>query len=209
MINTKKQALAIVGGLSKPSKMPGFAYGLPAWECKTGGKLAQVIGSICYNCYARKGSYTMYPAVKQAQYKRLKSLDDIRWTSAMVKLITGQEFFRWHDAGDLQGLWHLEKIVTVAKKTPDTNHWLPTKEKKIINDFLKSGKTFPNNLTVRLSMPMVDMAPRGNFPYTSTVYSKDGHAYGYKCPAYQQGGECRDCRACWNKGITNVSYSQH
>ena len=34
------EALKIVGGLSKPSKMPGWAYGLPAAECKTGSKLA-------------------------------------------------------------------------------------------------------------------------------------------------------------------------
>ena len=33
------EALQIVGGLSKPSKMPGWSYGLPASECKTGKKL--------------------------------------------------------------------------------------------------------------------------------------------------------------------------
>ena len=33
---TTKEALQLVGGLSKPSKMPGWAYGLPAKECKTG-----------------------------------------------------------------------------------------------------------------------------------------------------------------------------
>ncbi len=32
----------ITGGLSKPSKMPGYAYNLPAIHCKTGSKLAQV-----------------------------------------------------------------------------------------------------------------------------------------------------------------------
>ena len=35
----------ITGSLSKPSKMPGHAYGLPAQECKTGSKLAKVEGS--------------------------------------------------------------------------------------------------------------------------------------------------------------------
>ena len=40
------QAFKLVGGLSRPSKMPGFAYGLPAKECKTGSKLQkQVKGS--------------------------------------------------------------------------------------------------------------------------------------------------------------------
>jgi hypothetical protein len=33
---TTKEALQLVGGLSKPSKMPGWAYGIPAKECKTG-----------------------------------------------------------------------------------------------------------------------------------------------------------------------------
>jgi hypothetical protein len=31
-----QEALKLVGGLSKPSKMPGWAYGIPAKECKTG-----------------------------------------------------------------------------------------------------------------------------------------------------------------------------
>ena len=33
----------ITGSLSKPSKMPGYAYGLPAKECKTGKKLPTVL----------------------------------------------------------------------------------------------------------------------------------------------------------------------
>jgi hypothetical protein len=49
------EALKLVGGLSKPSKMPGWAYGIPAKECKTGKKLQNIEGSTCYNCYALKG----------------------------------------------------------------------------------------------------------------------------------------------------------
>ena len=41
------QAWVLVGGLSKPSKMPGWSIGLPAKECKTGGKLQKVPGSVC------------------------------------------------------------------------------------------------------------------------------------------------------------------
>jgi hypothetical protein len=37
------EALKIVGGLSKPSKMPGWAYGIPAAECKTGQNTGQRI----------------------------------------------------------------------------------------------------------------------------------------------------------------------
>ena len=50
-----EEALKIIGGsLSKPSKMPGWSIGLPAKECKTGGKLQKVPGSVCYDCYALK-----------------------------------------------------------------------------------------------------------------------------------------------------------
>ena len=55
----------ITGGLSKPSKMPGYAYNLPATECKIGSKLVKVPGSVCHGCYALKGRYR-FPNVKDA-----------------------------------------------------------------------------------------------------------------------------------------------
>ena len=64
-----EKAKEITGSLSKPSKMPGHAYGLPAKECKTGGKLQNVKGSTCYGCYALKGCY-VFKVVQDAQYKR-------------------------------------------------------------------------------------------------------------------------------------------
>lgn len=209
MIKTKKEALAIVGGLSKPSKMPGYSLGLPAWECKTGSKLRDVPGSVCSSCYAMKGSYTMYKAVKPAQYRRLEALNDIRWVPAMVKLLENQDVFRWHDAGDIQNLLHLENIVRVVKATPGTRHWLPTKEKKIVRDFLRKHNSFPSNLVVRVSGAMVNGKPLKSFPHTSTVHNSQGQAYGHSCPAPNQSGECRNCRACWSHDVANVSYHQH
>ena len=52
-MNTK-EAWALVGGLSKPSKMPGWSIGIPAKECKTGAKLRLVKNSVCEGCYALK-----------------------------------------------------------------------------------------------------------------------------------------------------------
>ena len=52
----KKEAKEITGGLSKPSKMPGPAYNLPAQACITGAKLVQIPGSVCEGCYALKGT---------------------------------------------------------------------------------------------------------------------------------------------------------
>ena len=79
------QALKIIGGLSRPSKMPGWSYGLPAKECKTGSKLRKVKDSVCYNCYALKGCY-VFKVVQAAQYRRLDSIKNPGWVSAMVIL---------------------------------------------------------------------------------------------------------------------------
>ena len=119
----------ITGSLSKPSKMPGFAYGIPAKECQTGAKLREVKGSTCFNCYALKGCY-VFPNVQAAQYKRLEATRKPLWVKAMAAQILRHKskFFRWHDSGDIQSLKHLAKIFAVARLTPDVNHWLPTRE---------------------------------------------------------------------------------
>ena len=70
----------ITGGLSKPSKMPGYAYNLPAIHCKTGSKLVDVKGSVCEGCYALKGCY-VFAVVQAAQYKRLDSLKQPGWVA--------------------------------------------------------------------------------------------------------------------------------
>lgn len=51
-IKTLKRALDIVGGFSKPDKMPCYCYNIPASRCKMGSKLNTVPGSVCYGCYA-------------------------------------------------------------------------------------------------------------------------------------------------------------
>jgi hypothetical protein len=205
----KKDAIAIAHTLGNPSKMPGKSYGIPAAECKTGSKLRKVPGSVCSKCYACKGHYS-YSTVSTAQYKRLNAIDNPQWVSAMVHLIKNESWFRWHDSGDIQSIDHLAKILMVAALTPNTNHWLPTKEKKMITDYLNNGGTIPANVTIRVSGAMIDgKAPNvPNGICTSTVH-KNNEAIGQSCIAPDQGGECKDCRACWDRNIKNVSYHVH
>ena len=99
----KKEAKEITGGLSKPSKMPGPAYNLPAAACQTGAKLALVPGTVCHGCYAMKGRYR-FSNVKTALARRLEALGHPDWIKAMTVLIKGEKFFRWHDSGDLQSV---------------------------------------------------------------------------------------------------------
>ena len=125
-----KEALKIIGGsLSKPSKMPGWSIGLPAKECKTGGKLQKVPGSVCFDCYALKGCY-VFKVVQDAQYRRLAAIKDPQWVTAMAHLINSKkpDVFRWHDSGDVQDLDHLQKIYEVCRATPSKRHWMPTRE---------------------------------------------------------------------------------
>ena len=196
------EALNLVGGLSKPSKMPGFAYGIPAKECKTGAKLQQVKGSTCYNCYALKGCY-VFPVVQAAQYKRLDSIKHPAWVKAMAMLINSKKtkFFRWHDSGDVQSVKHLAKIFEVCRRSPDVQHWMPTRE-AWVKPYLSRA---PKNLVIRFSMPMVDQEAAESWPYTSTVVSGPGRT----CPAPEQDNACGSCRACWDPSVRNVAYGKH
>ena len=201
----------IVGGLSSPSKMPCFSFSTPARLCKVGGKLRKLVGSVCSKCYAMKGFYA-YANVKSCLQNRYDNLYHPDWVQSMVKLIGGVEgsgHFRWFDSGDLDSLKNLKNIVKVAIALPHIKFWLPTKEYKIVSEFLKEDK-FPDNLNVRLSGYMID----GTIPTAfarkhkltmSTVVSSNN----FNCPAKNQNNYCLNCRNCWNKEVEVVSYPKH
>jgi hypothetical protein len=195
-----KEAAAITGSMTRTSKMPGLSYSLPAWECKTGSKLRKIKNSVCSACYALKGNYTRYKAIKAAQYVRLASLNNELWTAAIVTQIKRQKYFRWHDAGDVQDVQHLNKIYEVCRLTPGTKHWMPTRE-AWIKDHLEAK---PDNLVIRFSAPMIDQAAPASWPNSSEVVTE-----GATCPAPQQGNSCGDCRNCWNPEIKTIKYGKH
>ena len=194
-----KEAIKITDSFTKTSKMPGLSYSLPAWECKTGSKLRKIKNSVCSMCYALKGNYTRYKAIKAAQYRRLDATKDPRWVDAMAAVIKRQKCFRWHDAGDVQDQQHLNKIYEVCRLTPDTRHWLPTRE-AWIKDHLASK---PDNLVIRFSPPMMDQR-NDTWPNSSMVVKT-----GATCPAPNQGGKCGSCRQCWDGDVKVVSYGKH
>ena len=208
-MKTIKDAEVIAGSLSKPSKMPGYAYGIPAKHCNIGSKLVKIPNSVCSKCYALKGRY-VFPNVKAAQERRYQSLTHPDWVDALILMIqkTKTEYFRWHDSGDIQGVWHLNNLVKIAKQLPDVKFWLPTREKGFVSQWLLLNKTFPTNLVVRVSGAMIDgPAPKG-FAHTSTVSSHKNGVVGL-CPAPQNACECGTCRRCWEHAVGNVCYTKH
>ena len=198
----KKEANQIVGGLSAPGKMPCPSINLPATACVTGSKFARVAGTTCHGCYALKGRYN-FKYTKIAMARRLAALQDSRWVRAMVTLMEGRKYFRWHDSGDIQSSWHLSRILEVCKQTPDTKHWLPTREARLLA--LMDPDVIPKNLVIRLSATKVNGAASKSWPWTSTVTDRKDKT----CPAPDQGGKCKSCRQCWTRSIKNVMYAKH
>ena len=208
---TIKQAEAIVGGLSKTSKMPTDSISLPASLCKTGSKLRQVPGSVCSKCYACKGAYS-WGNVQAALETRHKALQNPAWIDAMVVLMKSKKrikssgLFRWHDSGDIQSLEHLESIIAVCKATPEIKHWIPTKEKGILREYLRKHGAFPSNVVIRLSGAMIDGPMPRDAEHTSTVTTDPAKA---TCRAFENNGQCGTCRQCWDSNVKNVVYLAH
>lgn len=209
---TKSDLQRYVGGLSNPSKMPGYGYSLPAQECVTGAKLRPVEGTVCHDCYALKNRF-LFPKVRGAMYRRLAALTKPLWPRAMAELInrTGNDHFRWHDSGDLQSVAHLKRIVTVCKLTPEVAHWLPTREYRIVQRYVSKGGIIPSNLTIRVSAHMVDGPPPEIPGVVASTVSSDQSARAdcHVCPAPTQGNNCGSCRACWDRGVPVVDYRLH
>ena len=171
-----------VGGLSNPSKMPTLSWSIPAHTCVLGARLARIPGSVCFSCYAARGTY-QFRSTREAMARRFALLGEAlataegraawvdAWCDIMAHRLARTErnldrgkpvgrddgrFWRWHDSGDLQGAAHFSAIVEVARRSPGVRFWLPTREAGTVAAY--EGE-IPGNLVVRLSVPRVDDAP--------------------------------------------------
>lgn len=221
-----REAGLIAGTLGQTTKMPGRSYGLDAFQCIAGSKLAEVRGSTCENCYARRSFYRTWWPARMARAKRMQALDHPRWVDAMVVLIhdgcSSEPFFRWHDSGDLMSVEHLANICKVAARTFVVQHWLPTRELGFVEKYMASGGVVPDNLCVRLSAHMIGETPKlprrlERFA-TSTVHAAPGKPIRFsigrpgdsiECGAFKRDNQCGSCRACWSTRVQNVSYLAH
>ena len=210
---TKAEATKVIGSLSNTSKMPGKSWGISAALCKTGSKLACIDGTICADCYACKNAYVMYPAVAKAHATRINAWknDRLAWCQAMVDLIGRESHFRWFDSGDIQSADMLRDILAVAARTPNTKHWIATREVGFVRDAL-AGKTIPDNVVIRMSASFPDSSHVPGASLTGTValvHTSQAQDGAYACPAPLQGNACCNCRACWSRDVAAVSYKSH
>ena len=110
-------------------------------------------------------------------------------------------FFRWHDSGDVLGMWHLHKIFEVCNRTPYLKHWLPTRETTVV---LKSTRETPDNLLIRHSAQKVDGPLPRRVDYMSAVTMGDE----WDCHAPENNNECGPCRKCWEP-VKLITYPLH
>jgi hypothetical protein len=218
---TVKAAVETAGKVSEGNgKMPGSTFAISAKECKVGGKLATVKGSVCDRCYALK-LQKLRPSVDQgwtANYLKATAMIEANpeaWAKAAsfqisrIAAKSGQPFHRWFDSGDLQSVAMLRAICRVAELTPTVKHWLPTREAAMVKDYKAQGGVVPSNLIIRISATMIGDKPVAGYANTSTVHRKGTAHHGHACPASQQGNQCGECRACWSHDVANVSYPLH
>lgn len=103
-----------------------------------------------------------FSPVLQPRTSDLLSGSDPPWVEAVATLIlrSGEKHFRWHDSGDLQGVWHLRKIIAVCRWYPAVRFWLPTREHQTVEAYRRLGDGIPENLCIRYSAHLVDGPPR-------------------------------------------------
>lgn len=203
----------LVGNLSHTSKMPCPSFSLSANDCKIGSQLRQVKGSVCQNCYGCKGCY-QFPVHKQASKNRLKALDNLPLFVRVISTIIKRKkltSFRWHDVGDLQSLEHLQAICAIAALCPSCSFWLPTKERAIVKEYLSSGKVIPENLCIRISMPMIGQEAIDFQGLPIATVGCDTKQEYFQCPvsSSKEGCKTHNCSVCWNKKVKVVNYRSH
>lgn len=217
--------------LSRPAKMPGFSFSLPAvTTCPVAKATIKEHGdqSVCASCYATRNLYRM-PNVKRAQLARLQEVRESlaedagdSWVEAMITEIrkvtrTGEPCFRIHDAGDFFNPAYVDAWIRVCTALPDVRFWAPTREylRPATRAALERLAALPN-VSVRPSAvvkntpaPVVAGLHAGSAVYDDPDQVPGDH---YICPASAHATErtcnAHGCRACWT-GVTPIAYITH
>ena len=200
--------------ISVTSKLDGIrSWSLEALETCPGSWAAPgELVPACAGCYATTGNYR-YPNVKAPRAHNKTDWQRMDWVADMVGELQNDRFFRWFDSGDVYTLALAEKILAVMQATPWVNHWLPTRMHK----FPKFAHVFAQmqalpNVSVRFSSDSVmgEYVPglHGSVigPDAATFQDQPGISL---CRAYEHGGRCNGCRACWDKSIELIAYPAH
>ena len=196
--------------LSKASKMPCRSWSLQALDtCPASRDATGELVDACKGCYATSGNYR-FPNVKAPRVHNREDWKRDSWVSDMVAELDNDRYFRWFDSGDIYDVRLARKILEVCEATPWVKHWIPTRMHKFTKFtlVLQRLQSLPN-VVLRLSSDSI-MGETIEGPNTSTIATlEDAPKGSFVCEAYTRGGKCDKCRACWDKGVSVVTYIGH
>lgn len=196
--------------LSKSSKMPCRSWSLQALDtCPASRDATGALVPACSGCYAVGGNYR-YPNVKAPREHNREDWKRDSWVSDMVTELDNDKYFRWFDSGDMYDVRLARKILAVCEQTPWVRHWIPTRMHKFPKFALVLARleALPN-VVVRLSSDSItgEVIQGATTSTIATVDTVPSEAV--VCEAYDRGGKCGPCRACWDKQVSVVCYIGH
>ena len=198
--------------LSKTSKLDNIlSWSLQAIETCPGSKASNGdLVAACSGCYATTGMYN-FPGTKAVRADNKLAWQEDSWVDTMVKALAKQKYFRWFDSGDMYNLQLAHKMYNIMLATPHVKHWLPTRMHKFtkFHDILAKMQALPN-VMVRPSSDAVDGTYTPGVHGSTILPSADVVPAGVTvCNAYQHGGKCNGCRACYDKSVAVIGYPAH
>jgi len=157
----------IGGGFSKTKKMPGGSFSMPTHMCRVGGKLREVPGTVCHNCYVhgRGQGYPMNASQRHLlrNYAAMKMGEDpAAWASNIAQEIPYQTknfpLMRFFDSGDVDSPEMMSALMDIALQNPDIFHWIPTRERSSVARAMsaRDEDTIPKNMSVMVSLPFIN-----------------------------------------------------
>lgn len=131
----------------KAASLKTYNFGIPAFRSASGMVTCPSAGKCAKGCYARQGMF-VFSVVKNAYERRL----DATMAQGFVEYMTFEirslrtQAYRWNDSGDFYSRDYLDKVIEIAKATPDVIHYAYSKQVELV----KSVK-LPNNFIVIFS----------------------------------------------------------
>jgi len=197
--------------ISVTSKLDGIrSWSLQALETCPGsvGPDGELVAA-CSGCYATTGNYR-FSNVRAPREQNREGWKRSAWVSDMVAALDSDRYFRWFDSGDMYDIRLARKILSVMESTPWVSHWLPTRMAKFpkFKSVLASMQSLPN-VIVRFSSDSVLGEYDSRHGSVIVPDSASVPAGATLCQAYEHGGKCNGCRACYDKDVAVIAYPAH
>ena len=198
--------------ISVTSKLDGIrSWSLQALDTCPGSKdKSGELVAACSGCYATTGNYR-YPNVKAPREHNRSDWQRNNWVFDMVTELANDRYFRWFDSGDMYSIDLARKIYMVMQATPHVKHWLPTRMYKFkkFQAVIALMRQLPN-VVVRASSDSITGDVLTDQKHSSTIASSfDDRDDISVCKAYEHGGKCSGCRACWDASVAIIGYVAH